>query len=136
LTNEKLVAVQWDRAIYRQLAWLALCALIFGAVAPSISQWLATSQGGAWIDICSTNGGQLDAWNVDVKKSPEAPIATDVHCGYCLLQHQSPFVPTPLYSLNVVVASADRLLVGRGGTTVFKRFVRSAHPARAPPAVS
>jgi Protein of unknown function (DUF2946) len=129
-----------DRAIHRQLAWLALCALLMGAVAPSISLLLARSQSGAWADawadICRASGAQPGARDLGVQTPPSAPMAADIHCGYCLLQHYSPVVPTPTYSLNVAIASADRLPVGGGGTTLFKRFLWRAHHARAPPAFS
>jgi hypothetical protein len=123
-----------DRAIHRQLAWLALCALMIGAVAPSISHLLARSQSDAWADICRASGAQPGARDLGVQPVPSAPMAADIHCGYCLLQHHSPVVPTPTYSLTVAVASADRLPVGGGGTTLFKRFLWRAHHARAPPA--
>lgn len=122
--------------LHRRLAWLALCAVIFAAFAPSISKLLATSQGVTWIEICSTSGTKLGALDLGTKKTPDAPIATDSHCGYCLLQHHSPDVPTDPCTWDAATVSTGRLLIGSGGTTVFKRFVRNARPTRAPPAFS
>jgi hypothetical protein len=58
----------------------------------------------------------------------------DNHCGYCLLQEHSPFVPTVPATLSFTPVSSDRLALGSVGTTIFKRFIRYAHPPRAPPA--
>lgn len=122
--------------LHRRLAWLALCAVIFAAFAPFISKLLATSQGVTWIEICSTNGTKLVALDLGTKKTPDTPMTADSHCGYCLLQQHSPFVPTLPYSSAMAAVSADRLLVGSGGGSIFKCFIRAAHHTRAPPAFS
>jgi len=122
--------------LHRRLAWLALCAMVFGACAPSISKWLATSQGFAWIEVCSAEGTKRIAVDLNGKQTPEAPAMADNHCGYCLLQEHSPFVPTVPATLSFTPVSSDRLALGSVGTTIFKRFIRYAHPTRAPPAFS
>ena len=41
----------------RRVAWLALCAVLFGAAAPSVSRWLAaTRPGQTWVEVCSVGG--------------------------------------------------------------------------------
>jgi hypothetical protein len=122
--------------LHRRLAWLALYAMVFGAFAPSISKFLAANQGISWVEICSTSGAKRVAVVLGSKKLPEAPMAGDSHCGYCLLQHHSPVVPTDPYAWEAATVSTSRLLIGSGGTTVFKRFIRDAHLTRAPPAFS
>lgn len=122
--------------LHRRLAWLALCAMVFGAFAPSISKLLATSQGFAWIEVCSAQGTKRIAVDLSGKQTPEAPAMADSHCGHCLLQQHSPFVPTAPVSWDFEPATSDRLALGSGGTTIFKRFIRDAHPTRAPPAFS
>jgi len=122
--------------LHRRLAWLVLCAMVFGAFAPSISKLLATSQGFAWIEVCSAQGTKRIAVDLNGKQTPEVPAMADSHCGYCLLQQHSPFVPTAPVSWDFAPASSDRLALGSGGTTIFKRFIRDAHPTRAPPAFS
>lgn len=123
-------------ALHRRLAWLALCALVFGVFAPSVSKLLAASADVAWLEICSAdnaNGTRLVALDLGVKKTPDAPHAADDHCGYCLLQQHSLVVPTAPKTLKLTSVASDRVPIGSGGSTVFKRFVRDAHPARAPP---
>jgi len=128
-----MAAVGW---LHRRLAWLALCAMVFGAFAPSISKYLDATQGVSWVEVCSTSGSKRVTVDLGSKKLPGAPMAGDNHCGYCLLQHHSPVVPTDPYTWEATMVSTGRLLIGSGGTTVFKRFVRHAHLTRAPPALS
>ena len=122
-----------SRWLHGQLAWLALCAVVFGAFAPPISKYLATSQGVSWVEVCSASGSKHVTIDLASKKLPEAPMADDNHCGYCLLQHHSPVVSTDPYMWEAATVSTGQLLINSGGTTVFKRFVRHAHPTRAPP---
>ncbi|MBK6961162.1 MAG: DUF2946 family protein [Gammaproteobacteria bacterium] len=95
---------------------------------------LAASQGVAWIEICSTNGTKFVALDLGTKKIPDAPMAIESHCGYCLLQQHSPVVPTPPYTLEVAAVSFDHLPFC-SGVSIFKRFARCAHYTRAPPAL-
>lgn len=123
--------------LHRQLTWLALCAVLFAAAAPTVSKWLATLQPAFWAEVCSTTGATpRAAWDQGSKSSSDRSALSDSHCGYCLLQHHLPVVPTASYRWEPVLASAERLPIGSGGTTIVKRFVRSAHLTRAPPAFS
>lgn len=122
-----------DVWLHRRLVRLVLCVVIFGAFAPSISKLLAASQGGAWIEVCSAQGIKRVAVDFGEKEDTEVPAMADNHCGYCLLQQHSPFVPTVSVNCDFPPFASDRLPVGAGGTTLFKRFVRDAHRTRAPP---
>lgn len=110
--------------------------MVFGAFAPSISKLLATSQGFPWIEVCSAQGTKRIAVDLSGKQTPEVPAMADSHCGYCLLQQHSPFVPTAPVSRDFAPIASDRLPLGAGGTTISRRFVRDAHQTRAPPAFS
>jgi len=122
--------------LHRRLAWLALCLLVFGAFAPSLSKYLAAAQGVSWIEVCSASGAKRVALDFGSKKLPEVPMADDGHCGFCRLQHHTPFVPTDPYTWEAAAVSTLRLLIDSGGTPVFKRLTRDAHPTRAPPVFS
>jgi len=108
--------------------------MVFGAFAPAISQSLATSQGFAWIEVCSAQGTKWIAVDLSSEQTSGAPSMADSYCGYCLLPLHLPFVPTVPASWDFGPAPSDRLALGSGGTTIFKRFIRDAHPVRAPPA--
>jgi hypothetical protein len=113
-----------------------LCSVVFGAFAPSVSKLLAASQDITWIEVCIAHGTKPIAIELGTQGSPDAPTITENHCGYCLLQQHSPFVPTASLTWDAVPATSDRLSLGPGGTTIFKRFVRDAHHTRGPPAFS
>jgi len=58
-------------------AWIACFAILFAALAPSISQAVTISQGGSWVEICSASGTRL------VKAdSGDATLHID-HCPFC-----------------------------------------------------
>lgn len=120
---------------YQRIVWLALCGLIFAAISPTVSKLLTTSQGIEWIEICSAEGTKRIALDTTAKKVPSAPMAADNYCGYCVLQHYSPAVPTPFSSLTMAAMPAADIPVGNQGRSLFKRFVRDAHRTRAPPAI-
>ncbi|MYM84998.1 DUF2946 domain-containing protein [Duganella sp. FT50W] len=120
---------------YRRVVWLALCGLIFAALSPAISKLLATSQGIEWTEICSAEGSKRIALDTTTKNVPNAPMAADSYCGYCVLQHYSPAIGTSSLSLTIAAASTVGALVGNEGRALFKRFVRDAHRTRAPPVV-
>lgn len=120
----------------KRLAWLTLCTIVFGTFAPYLSKLLATSQGQTWIEVCSSQGSKLVALDLGKKSSSDMPTTADNHCGYCLLQQNSPFVLNTFTTLDLAAVATGRLSIGPGGSTVFTRFVRNAHPPRAPPTFS
>lgn len=125
--------------LHRRLAWLALCAMCMAACAPAISQLLhstpSTVAATTWLEVCSAEGMQMVPVQHD--GGPASPVehdASEPHCGYCVLQQQLPYVPSLNHTGDVAPASAGRVRLGSGNTTVFARFIRDAHPTRAPPA--
>lgn len=121
------------------LRWAVLAALVFAAMAPTLSAWLH-SQGRVWATVCTTSGeprvmlvSDADTMANDV--SGEAPgMGQHADCPYCLLQHH--MAPPPDQ-----VAMRDH----RPAPSVLRRWtvlalpyqaVAWAHrPAQAPPAL-
>ncbi|MDR0478409.1 MAG: DUF2946 domain-containing protein [Burkholderiaceae bacterium] len=93
----------------KTLAWLALCGMCFGAVAPGVSKWLAaTRQAADWVAVCDGHGiervpatqlqaqaGQGTQQNHHHGSSPGGGQSDDDGdcCPYCTLIHHSPWVP-------------------------------------------
>lgn len=84
--------------LHRRLAWLALCAMVFGAFAPSISKFLAATHVTPWVEICSTSGAKRIAIDLGSKTLPEAPMAGDNHW---LLPATAPYPGSSDSSLHV-----------------------------------
>jgi hypothetical protein len=120
---------------HRRLAWLALFAMLFAAIAPSVSKWLAASQGKNWVEVCSANGSKRVALDLGTQKTPDAPMAAESHCAYCVLQQHFPALPTLAYRWHSLAVASHRVPIS-DSNSFFKRFVREAHSARAPPAFS
>ncbi|MDR2852794.1 MAG: DUF2946 domain-containing protein [Burkholderiaceae bacterium] len=101
----------------KTLAWLALCAMCFGSLAPSVSRWLvAQAQAAQLVVVCAEHGmetipiaqllqtqAQAQAHepglayhhgNPSGKAGGEQPFSDlDDCCPYCALSHHSPYVP-------------------------------------------
>ena len=120
---------------HRHIAWWLLWVMAFAAAAPSVSKWLASNTT-ILVEVCNSQGVQRIAINLDASSTPETTVAADVHCGYCILQHHCPALPSEPALWGLPTVASHRLALGRGSTTVFQRFVRSAHHARAPPTFS
>ena len=123
-------------SLHRRAAWLALCAMVFGSLAPPISKVLAATQGNgtAWIEICSAQGIKRVALDAPGKQIPDGHADRDAHCGYCLLLQHCPVLHTTTQtSVPLAGARTERLTIDSGTTTLPARFTRDAHPTRAPP---
>jgi hypothetical protein len=133
----------------KALAWLALCAMCFGAAAPAVSKWLAaTGQTAGLIAICDGHGIERVAV-AQLQTRAGQDTQRDHHrgsrpgggqsdddgdcCPYCTLIHHSSWVPTvvavfaphaPLLAAHYVVANAH---------TPALRAWRRPHMAQAPP---
>lgn len=90
-----VMRMPWStRRSLRHIAWMCACFALIGAIAPAISKMVLAAQGVRWVEICSTEGRKLLAINDDGKELPRLPGLAEHACGYCLLQQQSPFVPS------------------------------------------
>lgn len=116
----------------RHVAWLALCVIFFGAVAPSVSHLLASTSGRAWVEVCSAYGTQSIETDVDSRQTPKAPISKE-HCPFCLLQNHVPVIPTVFGAAVFAVAVISDAPLSLRNTAPPTRFIRHAHQTRAPP---
>jgi len=78
----------------KPLAWLALCAMCLGAVAPTVSRWLtASARAAEQVAVCSDHGVKL----VDASPQPpshqhQSAVEDDDCCPYCALARLMPYV--------------------------------------------
>jgi hypothetical protein len=72
------------RITRRFIAWIACFAMLFGALAPSISQAMSVSRGDTWAEICSAAGIKY------VKADAGTPVTKKLmhveHCPFCATQ--------------------------------------------------
>ena len=119
--------------LHRRLAWLALCTLILGALAPSVSKVLAASQGTVWVEVCSSEGTKRIVISPTGVPGTGMPAMTDSHCAYCFLQQHSPFLPSVLVGWAETPALFDGFKANSSVANIAKPLTRSANQARAPP---
>jgi hypothetical protein len=115
----------------RFAAWIACFAILFAALAPSISHAMAAARGDAWTEICSTAGIKL----VKADDPADAQPASS-HLEHC------PFCATHPSSLSLLPGSAQSMPLLQGRDTHPSLFFQSPSPlaiwtlaqSRAPPA--
>jgi hypothetical protein len=116
----------------RRITWIALAALLYGALAPALANAMPAFAGKAWVEICSAAGVKRIA--VDASQSPLGGTHTpQKHCPYLQqLQHLHSIVdaalpnpPRPIDFTQAYVFQAD----APPAALVF----RDANPSHAPP---
>jgi hypothetical protein len=117
---------------HRQLAWVILFVVVFSALAPFISKLLANSKSIYWTEICTTSGTKLVAIDLNTKNIPDT-VSKDNHCNYCFTKNHLSVLPTSSFSWGVTELVANRLIVSFSEVNNNNRYIRSAHPPRAPP---
>ncbi|MGV7206313.1 DUF2946 family protein [Oxalobacteraceae bacterium A2-2] len=112
--------------------WLAALAVLFAALAPSVSHALA-ARTITWSEICTAEGAKLVA---DPQKQPADPLQHHVkHCPYCATHGGSTTLPPPLPVSFAIIVGHDLYppLYYRAPATLHSWA--AAHP-RGPPRVA
>lgn len=86
-----------SRAARRLATWIATLAVLFAALAPTLSHALAGSQPGAsWVEVCSASGSR---WLPAADDEGSRPAShTLEHCPYCSLQSDLPLLPAAVHA--------------------------------------
>ncbi|RJG08469.1 DUF2946 domain-containing protein [Massilia cavernae] len=76
------------RLTRRFATWLAFFAIVFAALAPSVSHAFAAAQGGTWTEICTTSGSKFVKVSDDVQLDIVADSVSKQtlhleHCPFC-----------------------------------------------------
>lgn len=66
--------------------WIAILAVLFAALAPTVSHALQSARAASWAEICGAQGPKRIL--IDESGEPVAPAALHVveHCAYCSVQ--------------------------------------------------
>jgi len=128
----------FTRVQRRYTAWLAMLALAFATLAPTLAQAVvASSDRGGWVQVCSASGMfwiQTDSVGLGGSSpasggSPTADVG--MQCPWCQLHSPTAGLPPAPASLLVSAASAEPL--GHAMAAPPPPGVWTAAPARAPP---
>jgi hypothetical protein len=86
------------RTITRRFAaWIACFAMLFAALAPSVSHALALSQGETWSEICSVAGKKFVKVGLDQGERGDTSSQDGLHlehCPFCATHAGTLFLPT------------------------------------------
>jgi hypothetical protein len=117
-------------------AWLAMLALVLGALAPTLAQAVVkVSDRSDWVQICSTTGMAWVKAEPVAADSETAPMADmGMQCPWCSLH--SPVTGLPPAPAFAVTAAAQVAPVDGLASAPSPAGVWLAAPARAPPTVS
>jgi hypothetical protein len=124
-----------QRWLRRCTAWIALVAVCFGALAPTLSQAAlkANGDGGHWVQVCSASGVtwvRVDAGNAG-DTAGEHPADAALTCPWGVINGGAAGLP-PVHALHLPVAPPQPLPLGQAQRDA--QAPVSAHaPARAPP---
>lgn len=126
----------FTRATHRFAAWLAMLAMLLGALAPTVAQAVVVSQGGqGWVQVCSASGMvwvQADAVEGNaIGEDAGKPMAdASRHCPWCSLHGAAGLPPAPLpQAALAALAQAPATETPWATPTTFW----PAAPSRAPP---
>lgn len=118
---------------HRLLAWLALCMMVFGAAAPTISRTLATNSQVTWMEVCSASGTKRVAVPGKSTAEQEKMPADGTPCGYCVLQQHAPTPPSATLNIALLVAVLVHPVFVIPDVTFVQTLALTAHRSRAPP---
>ena len=125
------------RRLRTRILWMAILAVLFGSVAPSLTTFLPSSSGQAWIEVCTSTGTKLVAVDVDETQDDQKnSIHTGVHCPYCRLQQDLPAVAHAPGVLMLADGSVREVPEPPALTPPLPAAVWPAHHSRAPPQFS
>ena len=120
----------------RFTAWLAMLALVLGALAPTLAQAVvASSDRSDWVQICSATGMvwvKADPAAADTERAPMADMG--IQCPWCSLHSPAAGLP-PAPALGFTSAALAPLAGGLVASPP-PAGVWIAAPARAPPLLS
>lgn len=92
---------------FRRMAWLALVAVLLGALVPTVSRVVASGTSGAaavFMEMCTPAGRQMVdvsalLWKQGEPAPPPPAAAMDEACAYCVLAPPLPLVLALLLAL-------------------------------------
>lgn len=98
----KFPAMPFTRTTHRFAAWLAMLAMLLGALAPTVAQAVVTAKGGpGWVQVCSASGmawvqaDALDSETSVADAASEAAVDASRHCPWCNPQGVAGLPPAP-----------------------------------------
>lgn len=105
--------MRFPRTTRRFAAWLAMLAMLLGALAPTVAQAVVAAQGGpGWVQVCSASGmvwvqaDAIDGDNNAVADVGKSMADASRHCPWCSL-HGAVGLPPATVHTPLLAPSAE-----------------------------
>lgn len=119
--------------LHSPVLWIAILAVLWGVLAPSLTNLLVLSSGKTWVEVCTSTGTKLAAIDVGEPDDQKSSIHTSGHCPYCRLQQDLPAVAHAPGVLVLADGSVRGVPMPPELTPRLLAAVWPAHYSRAPP---
>ncbi len=119
-------------------SWIACFAILFAALAPSISHAIAARHGGAatWAEICTTGGAKLLKTGDATPSSPDgAKLLHLEHCAFCVT-HAGADGPPPSAGFVLPIVGGVSIAPTLFYQSPRPLFIWTSAQSRAPPSLS
>jgi hypothetical protein len=125
--------------MHRLTVWIALCAILLAALAPSISHAVAAAKGipNGWTEICSVGGAKLIKLDGSVSddSAPSEKIPHIEHCPFCR-HHANGFALPSSADFLMPALEKSRILPALFYQASRPLYAWSVAQPRAPPRIS
>ena len=125
----------FTRNTHRLAAWLALLAMLWGALVPTLAQAAVAGAGSqGWVEVCSTSGvawGRVDGGDESPTSTPAPMSGASSSCAWCLPQGAMGLPPAP--TTWVAPNHASGTVPAVAFESILPLAVWSAAQSRAPP---
>jgi hypothetical protein len=122
----------------RFAAWLAMCVMVFGALAPAVAQaMVSASDRGPWIEVCGASGmvwikAEGVAGAGDQMPEPDSSMGDMVkHCPWCSIHGGA--AALPVHAAHVPSLTPAEQSFAEPATVAFATKPPRSQQARAPP---
>lgn len=129
----------FKRLHLRWTAWIALCAILLGALAPTVSHGVRAWSHSpiTWVEVCSSTGNKLIAMTTSDQADPRGGLPSGEHagehCPFCLVHaHDAAMLPAapPVVALTTQLTDELPFLFLHAPRSL---FAWAPSQARAPP---
>jgi hypothetical protein len=118
--------MKMSHAMHRLTSWIAICAILMAALAPTISHAIAAASDAPnnWIEICSVNGSKLVNIGDEIGNNhqPQEPVNYSTHFEHC------PFCMMHAISLGMPPSAEFKLPVLQGSSLTPSLFFQAPRP--------
>lgn len=83
------------------VTWIAIFAILWAALAPSLAHALGTAKTPSWKEVCSVDGAKKLQDDADGSGDPAAPAHVFEHCPFCSLHLPALGMP-PIAEVDVL----------------------------------